>query len=143
MDKDGIVLDIPPTTLIVAPTLEWTARALISSSLVNRDSTSDKQAMSNPLQGICGVQVEPRLERGCVNPRTGATIAGSTTAWFLFVGPVDLPFIFASTGAGEGPTIQQFGFDADPNRLAISFRAHADFGAAVGEYRASVYSTGA
>lgn len=77
------------------------------------------------------------------NPKTGATIAGSTTAWFLFAGPVDLPFIFASTGAGEGPTIQQFGIDADPNRLTISFRAHADFVAAVGDYHASVYSTGA
>lgn len=140
--SDGSSVSIDPSCLVVPPSLEFSARSYMSATLLNRDSSSDKQPMDNPLAGLMSVEVEPRLQNGCKNPKTNASLTGSTTAYWIFGNQVESPVIFASTGDSEAPTVQQFGFDSDPNRLAISFRVWADYGAALGEYRASVYSPG-
>ncbi len=43
----------------------------------------------------------------------------------------------------EIPTVTTFGFDADPNKLAMTWRIHFDYGAALADPRAGVLSTGA
>jgi hypothetical protein len=40
------------------------------------------------------------------------------------------------------PTIEFFGLDSDPNKLAATWRVYFDFGAALGDYRAAYRAKG-
>jgi len=66
---------LEPTHLIVAPSLEQTARAAVRSM---------ELAGQGPLQ----VRVEPRLQQGVEDPRDGTTVSSnaSSTAWFVSAG---------------------------------------------------------
>ena len=43
----------------------------------------------------------------------------------------------------QSPTVEFFGLDADPNRLAATWRVFFDYGAALGDFRAAYRSKGA
>lgn len=43
----------------------------------------------------------------------------------------------------ETPTAATFGIDTDPNKLAMSWRIHFDYGAALADFRAGALSAGA
>ena len=69
---------------------------------------SDNLPTGNPFASLATVEVESRL--------SNSTFAGySTTAWYLFGSPADVPMVVAFLDGVESPTIQSFGFDADPN----------------------------
>jgi len=142
-DADGNALDIAPAVLVVPPAFEQTARGLLNSTEVLRDGSADLQPVGNTLQGLARLEVEARLENGCTSPVTGTTQAGSTTAWYLFGSPADVPMVVGFLRGKESPTVEVFGFNSDPNHLAMSFRVVHDFGASLGDYRAAQRSAGA
>jgi hypothetical protein len=126
-DADGLPLDIVPKVLLVPPSLEATARALLASQELNQ--TGDLAPTGNPLSSLNLVlEVEPRLEDD------------SSTAWYLFGGPMDQPMIASFLNGQEAPTIETA--DPGPEFLGLAWRGYIDFGAALGDYRAAVKATG-
>lgn len=80
--KDGDAsLNLPATHLIVPSDLGDLAVQLTMSAVISNDSGA---GATNPLRmrNIAPVE-EARLSNGVVNPLTGASIAGSLTAWYL------------------------------------------------------------
>lgn len=138
-DPSGNALDLALRTLVVPPSLEMTARALLESGEIARNTATDSQLPTgNTLKNAMTLAVESRLENGCTNPYTGTTYAGSATSWYAFAAPADIPVIVGFLDGRETPTVETFGMNADPNRLAMSWRVYHDFGAAFGDYRAGL-----
>jgi hypothetical protein len=135
-DADGRDLDIQPTTLLVTPTFEFTARSCLSQTLVVSGNTDVTKGASNPLAGsIKNVSVESRLE----NPNfTG----NSSNAWYLF-GPAEAAAMHVLFLNGQqSPTVEFFGLESNPTKLALMWRVYFDYGACMGDFRAAVKSKG-
>ena len=135
-DAEGNVLGLEPAVLAVPPELEQTARQLLNSTFMVRDASEDQQPSGNPYDGLVSLVVEPRLSNSSY---TGY----STTAWYLFCGPMDAPVVVGFLDGNQTPRTEFFGFDSEPTTLAATWRVYHDFGAALGDYRAAVKSAGA
>lgn len=144
---NGSPLNLQPAVLIVAPSLEQTARALLNSQFMitiglASTSSASVQPAGNPLQGSCALEVEARLELGCTSPVNGSSAqSGTATKWFLAAAPANLPAIVGTLGGG--PQIQTAGPDYNFNLPGMSVRCILDAGFSVGDYRAMYYSAGA
>ena len=133
---EGNDLDILPVTLMVPPELETVARQLLASEALARDGTADQQPTGNPHAGGLALQVEPRLS----NPKFSGS---SATAWYVFAGPADVPGVVGFLDGNQTPRTETFGFDAEPDTLAASYRVYHDFGFSLGDPVAAVKSAGA
>ena len=142
-DPDLNALDLAPAVLVVPPALEQTARGLLNSQTVMRNPGTDLQPEGNTFQGLARLEVEPRLESGVTDPVSKTTYAGSSTAWYLFASPADMPVVVGFLNGKETPNLESFGFNSTPDRLEQSFRVVHDFGGALGDYRAAQRSAGA
>lgn len=131
---NGSALDLQPAVLLVPPELEMTARALLNSAELWR--STDATPTGNPLNGLAKLEVEPRLSNSAFS-------GYSLTAWYLFAAPQDVPLVVGFLDGRESPTVETFGFDETPNRLAMSWRVYHDYGVALGDYRAAQRSAGA
>lgn len=135
-DQAGNVLDIQPAVLAVPPELETTARQLLNSVQVSRNTSQDNLPQGNPFQGLCQLEVEPRL--------SNANFTGnSATGWYLFSPPANAAMVVGFLDGNQTPQITQFGFDSNPNTLAMTWQCVYDFGAALGDSRAALKSAGA
>lgn len=132
-DGQGNALAIEPKYLVVPPELEITARQIINSTLLGVTSGGPT---GNPVAGIVGVVVEPRLSNALY---TGY----SATAWYLSAGPSGGSIIVGFLDGKTGPTVESFGLDADIDTLGYSFRCYFDYGTALGDYRSAVKANGA
>jgi hypothetical protein len=127
-DRDGRLIGLVPTILLVPAALEAKARQLLNSQQLFR-SGGDQLPMGNPLASA-GLElvVEPRLD------------SASTKAWYLFARPTDAAILVAFLNGNQGVTVEQV--DPPAERLGYVWRAYMDVGAALGEYRAVVKATG-
>jgi phage head maturation protease len=133
-DDEKRDLDIRPRTLLVPPELQQTAKELLLSDFMQR--ASNDTPTGNALKGAVALEVEPRLSNS--DRFTGT----STKAWYLFAGPMDTALIVAFLQGNQTPTVEFFGFDADPNVLAASWRVYFDYGAALADHRAAYRAKG-
>lgn len=134
-DSKGNDLNIRPVALVVGPSLELTARALLNS--VELIGLADELMPSgNPVSGIVpNLIVEPRLEN--TDRFTGA----SATQWFLFGAPKDRPVTVGFLNGQQSPMVQTE--EADFNKLGLQMRCVFDFGVALTDHWAAYKATGA
>lgn len=133
-DAEGRDLDIRPRVLLVPPELQQTAKELLLSDFIQR--ANNDLPTGNALKNVVSLEVEPRLSNSARFTGT------STKAWYLFAGPMDSAIIVAFLQGNQTPTVEFFGFDADPNVLAASWRVYFDYGAALADYRAAYKAKG-
>ena len=133
-DDEGRDLDIRPKTLLVPPELSQTAKELLQSDFIQRANTDEPTG--NALKNIVSLEIEPRLSNSARFTGTSAK------AWYLFAGPQDAAMVVAFLQGKQTPTVEFFGFDADPNVLAATWRVYFDYGAALAEYRAAYQAKG-
>ena len=88
------------------------------------------------MKNVVSLEVESRLSNA--DPFSGT----STKAWYLFAGPQDMPLVVAFLQGRQSPTVEFFGFDADPNVLAATWRVYFDYGCAFGDFRAAYKAKG-
>lgn len=65
-----------------------------------------------------------------------------TKAWHLFARPSDAALIVVFLQEKQSPTVEFFGLDADPNKLAATWRVYDDYGATLGDHRAAYRANG-
>ena len=133
-DEEGNDLDLKPKVLVVPPELDATARQLLASEYVQRES---KGPTGNPLRDIVGLEVEPRLSNA-VKYKNKA----SAKQWFVFAPPSASAVVVAFLNGQQTPNIEFFGVESTPNQLSASWRVYFDFGTALADYRAAVRSNG-
>lgn len=133
-DSEGRDLDIRPKILLVPPELSQTAKELLQSDYIQRANSDEPTG--NALKNVVSLEVEPRLSNS--DRFTGT----SAKAWYLLAGPQDAALIVAFLQGKQTPTVEFFGFDADPNKLAAVWRVFFDFGAALAEHRAAYRAKG-
>ena len=133
-DDEGRDLDIRPKCLLVPPELSQTAKELLQSDFIQRANSDEPTG--NALKNIVSLEVEPRLSNS--ERFTGI----SAKAWYLFAGPQDAALVVAFLQGKQTPTVEFFGFDADPNKLAATWRVFHDFGCALGDHRAAFKAKG-
>ncbi len=134
-DSEGNDLDLRPRTLLVAPELQTTAKAILESEFIQQ--IAEKQPTGNSLRRAVSIEVEPRLNNAA---KYGA--AASNKHWYLFSAPSNAAMVVAFLQGKQSPTVEFFGLDQDVNRLAASWRVYHDFGAALIDPRAAVRSKG-
>lgn len=130
-DGSGNDIQIRPRVLAVPPELEATARGIVSTAPVGR---VDGESMANVWSGMVDVVVESRLSN------TSKFTNASVDDWYLFAGPSDAPIIVGFLDGRQTPIIETFGFDSEPNVLAMTYRCYHDFGCALGDHRAALKS---
>ncbi len=133
-DDENRDLDIRARTLLVPPELQQTAKELLLSDFIQR--ANNDLPTGNALKNSVSLEVEPRLSN---DERFEGT---SAKAWYLFAGPADAALIVAFLQGKQSPTVEFFGFDADPNTLAATWRVYHDFGAALADHRAAYKAKG-
>jgi phage head maturation protease len=133
-DDENRDLDIRPRTLLVPPELQQTAKELLQSDFIQR--ASNDLPTGNALKNVVTLEVEPRLSNSLRFTST------STKAWYLFAGPQDMAVTVAFLQGKQSPTVEFFGFDADPNVLAATWRVYFDYGCALGDFRAAYKAKG-
>lgn len=135
-DGDGKTIDVAPFGLVVPPALEATARQVLNSLEVQRDtSNTDNRPTANPWARSLELGVEPRISN---SNYTG----NSTTQWYITANPMNVPAALVSFLNGrESPTIEQA--DSPANVLGLTWRGWIDFGVDTGDERGAVKSTGA
>lgn len=128
-DEAGRPVSIVPRTLVVGPSLESTARAVLTSMEILGTSGPS----GNPVRDIVKLEVEPRLEN--------ATFTGySEVHWYLFAAPYVGAMNLVVLNGKETPTVESAA--ADFHTLGMQFRGYHDFGAGLGEPRGAVRSKG-
>jgi phage head maturation protease len=133
-DDEGRDLDIRPRTLLVPPELQQTAKELLLSDFIQR--ANNDVPTGNALKNALDLEVESRLSNS--DRFTGT----SAKAWYLFASPADAAIIVAFLQGKQSPTVEFFGFDADPNVLAATWRVYFDYGAALADHRAAYKAKG-
>ncbi len=133
-DDENRDLDIRPQVLLTPPELQQTAKELLLSDYMQR--ASNDQPTGNALKNAVTLEVEPRLSNSV---RFNGT---STKAWYLFAGAADTALIVAFLQGQQTPTVEFFGLDAEPNKLAVSWRVYFDYGAALADHRAAYKAKG-
>lgn len=133
-DEEGNDLDILPTTLIVPPQLAELAKSVLESEFIQRVA---EMPTGNSLRRAVSLEVEPRLSN---DDKFGS--AASAKHWFLFAAPSAAPMVVGFLSGKQEPTVEFYGIDAQPDRLAVSWRVYHDFGAAFCDPRAAVRVVG-
>ncbi|GIX05011.1 MAG: hypothetical protein KatS3mg114_0880 [Planctomycetaceae bacterium] len=133
-DDEKRDLDIRPRTLLVPPELQQTAKELLLSDFIQR--ANNDMPTGNALKNVVALEVEPRLSNSARFTGTSAK------AWYLFASPQDTALVVAFLQGKQSPTVEFFGFDADPNTLAATWRVFFDYGAALGDHRAAYKAKG-
>lgn len=133
-DAEGNDLDILPSTLVVPPQLAEQAKSVLESEFIQRVA---EMPTGNSLRRAVGLEVEPRLSNA---DKFGS--AASERHWFLFAAPSAAPLVVAFLNGKQEPTVEYFGLDTQPDRLAVSWRVYFDFGAAFVDPRAAVRVVG-
>ncbi|TWU14746.1 Mu-like prophage major head subunit gpT [Symmachiella macrocystis] len=133
-DDENRDLDIRARTLLVPSELQQTAKELLQSDFIQR--ANDDTPTGNALKNAVSLEVEPRLSNA---QRFAGT---SAKAWYLFGSRQDAALIVAFLQGKQSPTVEFFGFDADPNRLAATWRVYFDYGCALGDFRAAYKAKG-
>lgn len=132
----GDDLELDPAVLAVPPELEQEAKALLASTELARDNTSDgRLPTGNPLQSLnLDLVIESRLS----NFQKFAN--ASDENWYLFAGPPESAgAVFVSFLGGEQkPQVESF--DQQPDRLGVLFRVVFDYGCQLGHPFAAVAS---
>jgi hypothetical protein len=124
-----------PEILLVPPGILGTAQNLYKSSEVRDTTSSTKYGISSILAGMFRPVCSAYLVNGAINSLTGATVAGSATAWYLMTAatamayPIEIGFLNGT----EVPVIERA--EADFDRLGISFRTFLDYGVSMSEPR--------
>jgi hypothetical protein len=131
VDGDGNPISNRPVTLAVPPSLEATARALLSS--IELAQSTDDTPTGNPWKNInLELEVEPLL---------GATAGGSDKEWYLFGDRQIAPTVIVSFLNGvERPTVETA--DTAFNTLGQQYRAYLDFGVDMGDKRGGIKMKG-
>jgi len=133
-DDENRDLDIRARTLLVPPELQQTAKELLQSDFIQR--ANNDSPTGNALKNAVSLEVEPRLSN---DKRFSGT---STKGWYLFANPGDAAIVVAFLQGKQTPTVEFFGLDSDPNKLAATWRVYFDYGAALGDYRAAYKAKG-
>lgn len=124
-----------PTMLVVPPELEFVARRLFESTMVNTGGGASESTV--PSANIHAGKYQPVV----VNELSDSDYTGnSSTAWYLF-GSILKPIAVSFLNGVETPTIESS--DADFNTLGIMFRGYHDFGVDQAEWLSGIKSKGA
>jgi len=97
---------------------------LLNSAEVNR--TGNKSPTGNSLRGVVELHVDARL---------------ASPEWVLLASPEDTAIAVGFLGGREQPTVEMS--NTDFNTLGMSWRGFIDYGVALVEHRAAVWSAGA
>ena len=128
-------LNLAPRTLLVGPSNEMTARAIVADNNLHRDG-ADNLPEANPLAKAVDPIIQSRLENSTRFPGVA-----STTAWWLFAGKEHAPLYIATLGGSRMPKIEQVA--PPPDQLGVVWRCYTDFGVCLGHPQSAVKSTGA
>ncbi len=114
--------------------LQQTAKELLLSDFIQR--ANNDVPTGNALKNSVSLEVESRLSN---SDRFAGT---STKAWYLFASPQDAAIVVAFLQGKQSPTVEFFGFDADPNTQGATWRVYFDFGAALTDHRPAYRAKG-
>lgn len=141
---DGDPIMVEPEVLLVPPTLEAEARALLTPSsplVVSAYSATNARVLSPSANIYAGRFGASPL---CSSYLEWSTITGNSTAyWYLFANPNVYPcYEIAYLNGQQQPTIEYFGLEAEADTLGVAWRVYWDFGVAAAEWRAGVKLAG-
>jgi hypothetical protein len=124
-DADGNPIGADAMTLLVSPTNSATAREIFTAS--NLVGGNSKELNTNIYAGMFTPAVSRYL---------------SANPWYLVASPLAMPLMqVAFLNGRQEPFVETA--DADFNTLGVQMRCYYDYGAAFGEWRSAVRSTGA
>jgi len=142
-DNDPIMVE--PELILVPPTLEFEARALLMPNnplLVSGYTGTSAKTMTGSGNPYAGKFSGAPLTSGYLE--TAAITGWSAAYWWLFADPVKYPcYEIAYLNGQRVPTIEYFGLEAEADTLGVAWRVYWDFGVAAAEWRAGVKNAGA
>jgi len=135
-DPAGDPILVEPQILLVPTSLKTVAEQLMTATHVNETTTAGTpSADTNPHVGKYSIATTPYLNSQNL---TGS----SSTAWYLFANPSDVPAIQLAYLRGRNTPMLDSA-ETDFNTLGMQWRVVYDFGVAMQDHRGSAKSAGA
>lgn len=132
-DANGDPIMLEPQTLLVSPTLEFTAKKLMNSAETRNTTANTKEGTANVFQNLLRVAISPYV--------SNTTLGGTGTLYFLLADPDVAPTVEVGFLNGrQTPVIEQE--RQDFNVLGQLWRAYIDFDAAEADPKGGVAVTG-
>jgi hypothetical protein len=139
IDTDGQIIGHTARILLVPTALQTAATQLMRSTEIRDTTASTLYGTANPHAGLFTPVASRYLQRTTIG---GATVTGSSTAWYLLADPMDVPVIQTVFLNGqENPTVESA--VAEFNTLGIQMRGVHDFGVAKQDARGGCKAKGA
>lgn len=113
--ENGVNLNINPQYLLTSAALEFQARELLGSAnliIAGTAGTVTERGSRNVVSDI-GLQLrmDARIDNGVTDPDSGASVNGSSTAWFLLSRPFRTIRGAYRAGTGRRPQLRRFTLD--------------------------------
>lgn len=137
--ENGVNLNIKPTHLIVPPTLIYTARELLNSTMINiargggTDLTVERGNYNALLNDQLQIVADSRLENGVTSPDSGTTYAGSPSTWYLASNTVPTLVVGYLRGTGRAPRVRSW--NLSEGKYGMGWDISMDIGAKAMEWR--------
>lgn len=132
--RNGAILNITPTHLIVPLALDDTARRLNGSAELRDTTSSTEYGVMNPNRGRYQVVSDARLDAGFVDPNDEATtLAGQPASWFMADATQPGIMVGYVEGSGRAPRIRSRVIDR-PGEYGMEWDVNMDIGVGVADY---------
>lgn len=109
--ENSVNLNIEPTHLVAPPTVSWTARELLNSTMnviAGTAGSITERGDSNVLKGLLQPVEEARLENGVIDPVTESLQAGSASTWYVVSTRIPTIEVAYLRGSGRSPTVRSW-----------------------------------
>lgn len=136
LQENGVNINSEPTHLLIPPSLDFTARELLNSSIIVIAGTAGsvtERGATNTLDGLVDIVIEKRLENGVVYPHDEATYSGSATTWYLLSTNVPTVKVCYLRGTGKVPRVRSF--TLEQGKWGMGWDVNLDIGAAALDWR--------
>lgn len=138
-NQSGESIVVTPTILAVPPALRSTTLQLLNSEYVPGANNNERNIYAGNLEPL----IEPLLQLGVTIKNadgSSSTASGSSTAYFLFSSPSDLPVVWVMFYGSDVPTLRS---DRPVGILGTRYDASIRFGKTAFEFRGTQKHTGA
>lgn len=129
MQENGVNLNLTPTHLVTAATLNFAAKQLLNSA-ETRQIAADGGPTMNEVQGAVGTLLsDSRIDNGVVNPDDGTTIAGDATAFFVISNQGPTIEVGYLRGTGRAPSVTTWKKTGEDGQWGVGASVNMDVGA--------------
>lgn len=129
MQENGVNLNLMPTHLVTAATLNFKARQVLQSAETRQPAATGGPTMNALQNAVANLVSDSRIDNGVVDPDSGTTIAGDPTAFFVISNQAPTIEVGYLQGTGRAPSVTTWRKNGEDGIWGVGAAVKMDIGA--------------